>query len=81
MAGIVNTVTIGMDAVIQMLFGALLDMNWQGAEDSGGTRKYPSSAFCVAFALIPFLYAVSCLSCAYDIASQVVGKNAVHVDK
>ena len=63
--GIMNTVAIGMDAVMQMVFGALLDMHWGGEMDSKGNRIYSASSYCFAFVLMPVLYGISCLSCGH----------------
>lgn len=71
--GIINTFTIGTDAVLQMCFGAILDLHWHGRVDSDGTRAYSSNAYTYAMSLMPALYVMSVLSCG---AFVCIDKNA-----
>ena len=64
--GIINTTSIGMDAVTSLLFGTFLDLNWGGAVDEDGSRVYSARAYSSAFLMMPALYALSCVVCVKD---------------
>jgi MFS family permease len=61
-SGIVNTVCIFADALIQMFFGMILDVYWTGSFNEDGTRHYDATSFFPAMCLLASCFAVALLS-------------------
>merc|ERR1712217_395283 len=60
-SGAVNTVIIGFDAMFTPVFGAVLDLFWDGATDPEGTRTYGQSAYCIGFLVCACVMSMSVL--------------------
>jgi MFS family permease len=59
--GLINTIMIGMGAVLQPVTGWLLDLQWTGTVEQG-VRVYPASAFEHAILIYPALQALGLLA-------------------
>jgi hypothetical protein len=61
-SGIVNTVCIFSDALIQMFFGVILDAYWTGNFNRDGTRHYDATSFFPAMCLLASCFGVALVS-------------------
>ena len=61
-SGIVNTICIITDALVQMAFGLVLDAFWQGRHNPDGTRQYGFASYMPALLLLSGLFFVAVVS-------------------